>query len=201
MKRVVGQWPSPQLRRLHPPRMRTEPIQFGIRRTDASPGRYLRSHQESHVQRTRHSISGKPQFLIDEFLKRNFGQLILWFRHYILSGWIAQVITHGKCLRDQRKMMSIATKVMIQIAAKLGGEPWRVALPTQVMIPLCWNFFTQKSIHLLDSFPLRYIYEFKWNWIRKCYQFQFSLVWYWLMVSVRHVSVMDGNWLWYVPRR
>jgi len=43
----------------------------------------------------------------------------------------SQVITHGKCLRDQRKMMSIATKVMIQIAAKLGGEPWRVALPTQ----------------------------------------------------------------------
>lgn len=44
----------------------------------------------------------------------------------------SQVITQGKCLRgDQRKMMSIATKVMIQMAAKLGGEPWRVALPTQ----------------------------------------------------------------------
>ena len=28
--------------------------------------------------------------------------------------------------------MSIATKVMIQIACKLGAEPWRVSVPTHV---------------------------------------------------------------------
>lgn len=28
--------------------------------------------------------------------------------------------------------MSVATKLMIQISAKLGGEPWRVKVPTTV---------------------------------------------------------------------
>lgn len=54
----------------------------------------------------------------------------------------SQVVTQGKCLRgDQRKLMSIATKVMIQMASKLGGEPWRVSLPNQTWMVIGYDTY------------------------------------------------------------
>jgi aubergine-like protein len=39
----------------------------------------------------------------------------------------------GRNLKGQTgKLMSIATKVMIQVACKLGAEPWRVLVPANV---------------------------------------------------------------------
>ncbi|KAK4016032.1 hypothetical protein OUZ56_030995 [Daphnia magna] len=46
-------------------------------------------------------------------------------------GIASQVIT-GRILQgDERKQMSVATKVMTQIACKLGAEPWRVDVPNK----------------------------------------------------------------------
>ncbi|XP_057371400.1 piwi-like protein Siwi [Daphnia carinata] len=42
----------------------------------------------------------------------------------------SQVITGRNLKGAQGKLMSIATKVMIQIASKLGAEPWRVLVPS-----------------------------------------------------------------------
>jgi aubergine-like protein len=43
-----------------------------------------------------------------------------------------QVIT-GRILNgDERRQLSVATKVMTQIACKLGAEPWRVDVPNKV---------------------------------------------------------------------
>ena len=43
----------------------------------------------------------------------------------------------GRILRSQEnKLRSIATKVMLQVCAKLGGEPWQLDLPNQVLFPL-----------------------------------------------------------------
>ncbi|XP_046643892.1 piwi-like protein Siwi [Daphnia pulicaria] len=41
----------------------------------------------------------------------------------------SQVITGRNIKGQPGKLMSIATKVMIQIASKLGAEPWRVSVP------------------------------------------------------------------------
>jgi len=41
----------------------------------------------------------------------------------------SQVITGRNIKGQPGKLMSIATKVMIQVASKLGAEPWRVAVP------------------------------------------------------------------------
>ena len=43
--------------------------------------------------------------------------------------------------------MSIATKVMIQIACKLGAEPWRVSVPTHVNEN---NYFFLFQFYYLD---------------------------------------------------
>ena len=43
-----------------------------------------------------------------------------------------QVITGRNIKGQPGKLMSIATKVMIQIASKLGAEPWRVGVPQTV---------------------------------------------------------------------
>ena len=40
----------------------------------------------------------------------------------------SQVIT-GTVLKKPKGMLSVATKVAIQMASKLGGEPWSVAIP------------------------------------------------------------------------
>ncbi|XP_046439550.1 piwi-like protein Siwi [Daphnia pulex] len=46
-------------------------------------------------------------------------------------GIASQVIT-GRILQgDERKQLSVATKVMTQIACKLGAEPWRVDVPNK----------------------------------------------------------------------
>ena len=51
---------------------------------------------------------------------------------YHECGIPSQVIT-GRNLKGQPgKLMSIATKVMIQLAAKLGAEPWQVSVPETV---------------------------------------------------------------------
>ena len=44
----------------------------------------------------------------------------------------SQVIT-GKILNgDERRQLSVATKVMTQIACKLGAEPWKAQVPNKV---------------------------------------------------------------------
>jgi len=48
---------------------------------------------------------------------------------YHECGIPSQVITGRNLKGAPGKLMSIATKVMIQLAAKLGAEPWKVSLP------------------------------------------------------------------------
>lgn len=43
-------------------------------------------------------------------------------------GLVTQVMT-AKLLGDARRAIAAAIKIAIQLAAKIGGEPWRVALP------------------------------------------------------------------------
>ena len=43
-----------------------------------------------------------------------------------------KVITKRVINNDERKLKSCATKVMMQIACKLGAEPWRVMVPKMV---------------------------------------------------------------------
>ena len=38
---------------------------------------------------------------------------------------------------SKKGVMSIATKVAVQINAKLGGEPWRINQPAKVQVLLC----------------------------------------------------------------
>lgn len=73
-----------------------------------------------------------------------------------------QVIT-GRILQgDERKQMSVATKVMTQIACKLGAEPWRVDVPNKVKCthdrfifqPLLIIFI---SIKAMDDCRLRHL--------------------------------------------
>lgn len=42
-----------------------------------------------------------------------------------------QIIT-DKILAKKGQLKTIATMVMIQMAAKLGAEPWRVSIPPKV---------------------------------------------------------------------
>ena len=56
-------------------------------------------------------------------------------------GIASQVIT-GRILQgDERRQLSVATKVMTQIACKLGAEPWRVDVPNKVpqSRPIRWQ--------------------------------------------------------------
>ena len=51
---------------------------------------------------------------------------------YHECGIPSQVITGRNIKGQPGKLMSIATKVMIQLAAKLGAEPWQVSVPETV---------------------------------------------------------------------
>lgn len=46
----------------------------------------------------------------------------------------------SKNLNDPKRSMSIASKMMIQMSCKLGGAPWRVAIPPQVYV---WPIFSR----------------------------------------------------------
>ena len=52
-----------------------------------------------------------------------------------------------------RGLMSVATKVAIQVNCKLGGEPWALPLPVCIIIAI--NFFFQ--IHFLFSCRVQYL--------------------------------------------
>jgi hypothetical protein len=54
--------------------------------------------------------------------------------------------------------MSIATKVMIQIASKLGAEPWRVSVPNTVTENNFFFFF-----QFLFFFTVIYLLEMDGN--------------------------------------
>ena len=43
-----------------------------------------------------------------------------------------QVITGRILSGDERRQLSVATKVMTQIACKLGAEPWKAQVPIKV---------------------------------------------------------------------
>lgn len=44
-------------------------------------------------------------------------------------------------MTDERKSFSIATKLMIQIAAKVGGEPWKLNLPSQAWMVIGYDAY------------------------------------------------------------
>lgn len=64
----------------------------------------------------------------------------------------SQVVTQ-RVIGDPKKSMSVATKVTIQVAAKLGAEPWQLKMPTNVsslfyvynanliLLLFCWKNF------------------------------------------------------------
>lgn len=54
--------------------------------------------------------------------------------------FLLQVIT-DQILKKENQITSIATKVMIQMAAKLGAEPWRVDMPPSTYVNHNNNYF------------------------------------------------------------
>lgn len=52
---------------------------------------------------------------------------------YVQRGVASQVVL-SKTINDPKKVMSVATKVAIQINAKLGGAPWMIGIPTNVSL-------------------------------------------------------------------
>ena len=71
---------------------------------------------------------------------------------YHESGIPSQVITGRKLKGQQAELKSIATKVMIQIAAKLGAEPWQVSVPQTVSPWFC--FLNQSKKKFTQYFEL-----------------------------------------------
>ena len=84
---------------------------------------------------TSYSISGKfskwfTQFDVHEiFLEQNN---------------ISQVVT-AKLLNKPKGLESVAMKVAMQMACKLGGEPWIVALPQITGLMIIGKFFIQQK--------------------------------------------------------
>jgi hypothetical protein len=103
--------------------MWSKAIQPYFLRVACCTSRYVCFNQEDDDLRIRHSISGIR-------LKGNRS----WHLHDCLTRFdlLAQVITGRNIKGQPGKLMSIATKVMIQVASKLGAEPWRVAVPQTV---------------------------------------------------------------------
>ena len=80
-----------------------------------------------------------------EFL---FFYLILSVLLRLIKFWrFIKVITGRNLKGAPNKLLSIATKVMIQIASKLGAEPWRATVPPvvriieNVLINILFQFF------------------------------------------------------------
>ena len=71
---------------------------------------------------------------------------------YHECGIPSQVITGRKLKGQQAELKSIATKVMIQIAAKLGAEPWQVSVPQTVSPWFC--FLNQSKKKFTQYFEL-----------------------------------------------
>ena len=63
--------------------------------------------------------------------------------------------------------MSIATKVMIQMAAKLGGEPWRVSVPKQVISKFI-RALKLIATHLTHSFRKQFVEISRYSSIFNC---------------------------------
>jgi aubergine-like protein len=52
---------------------------------------------------------------------------------FSINNLLFQVITGRIIEGNQGKLMSVATKVMTQIACKLGAEPWKAQVPNKVI--------------------------------------------------------------------
>lgn len=57
----------------------------------------------------------------------------------------SQVVTCQKVLNKDKSFMSIATKVLVQMAAKLGGEPWAVKIPIKNAMVVGYDTYHDKS--------------------------------------------------------
>ena len=74
---------------------------------------------------------------------------------FIRSESFLQVIT-GKVIQgDERRLKSVATKVMTQIACKLGAEPWRVDIPNKVAYYFLVKFIPLQRICFLTDRPIQ----------------------------------------------
>lgn len=59
---------------------------------------------------------------------------------YVLRGVASQVVL-SKTISDPKKSMTVATKVAIQINAKLGGAPWMVGIPTTGVMTIGYDVY------------------------------------------------------------
>ena len=88
----------------------------------------IRTRREDYYQAVKQVTLCEYGIPSQVFLKNNlFNFKLINFKFFFFF----QVVTQ-RVISDQKKAMSVATKVTIQVASKLGAEPWTIKMPVNV---------------------------------------------------------------------